>query len=66
MFQKIIRSVPLDRLHITVLRSLQKVTVFSPNGEYLAVAGSSEVCSLTHAFHFPNKHFTSAVLVNST
>ena len=66
MFQKIIRYAPLDRLHITVLRSLQKVTVFSPNGEYLAVAGSSEVCSLIHAFHFLNKHFISAVLVNST
>ena len=39
-------------LPIAALRSLQKVTVFSPDGEYLAVAGSSEVCSLIYAFHF--------------
>jgi hypothetical protein len=29
--------------HITMLIGTQKVTVFSPNGTYLAVAGSKEV-----------------------
>ena len=42
----------MGRLPIAALRSLQKVTVFSPDGEYLAVAGSSEVCFLIYAFHF--------------
>ena len=50
--------------HVAFLRGAQKVTVFSPDGAYLAVAGSSEVCSLAHIFHFPNEHFALVVLVN--
>ena len=30
---------------VTMLNCVQKVTVFSPDGAYLAVAGSKEVCS---------------------
>lgn len=30
---------------ITILIGIQKVTVFSPDGAYLAVAGGKEVCS---------------------
>lgn len=32
-------------LHIIILIGTQRVTVFSPDGAYLAVAGGKEVCS---------------------
>ena len=31
-------------LQITILIGIQRVTVFSPDGAYLAVAGGKEVC----------------------
>lgn len=56
----IFRLVFLSYLCTTVLIGTQRVTVFSPDGAFLAVAGGKEVCSPAN---FPNFSYFMIVLV---
>jgi hypothetical protein len=56
----IFRLVFLSYLCTTVLIGTQRVTVFSPDGAYLAVAGGKEVCSPAN---FPNFSYFMIALV---